>query len=75
MVAWGGVLRSFVTQSKKQRNIDGSAKLLVFCVRNRRCQKQCNECLKLRSEMQWAQNGFSVLPKVIYMPDGKNNNE
>ena len=70
MSSWSRVLRSFVTQSKKRINFDGTPKLIAFCLQNRRCTQQCDECLRIRSEMHWQKNGV-YLPKVIYVPDNK----
>ena len=69
-MTWANVLRSFVRQSKKRTNVDGSPKLIVFCMQSRRCTKQCKECLHFRSELRFIQSGLAT-PDVIYLGDGE----
>lgn len=69
-MTWANVLRSFVRQSRKRSNIDGSPKLIVFCMQSRRCTEQCKDCLHFRSELRFIQSGLTT-PEVIYLGDGQ----
>lgn len=68
MSRMGGIKATLYQFAKaKRRNVDGSTKLIVFCLQNYRCQVQCEECLKWRNE--WEQKKkHDLLPKVIYVP-------
>ena len=62
-----------VCSGKKARpklplNPDGSKRLLVFCLRSFRCEKQCRECLLTRSRWRLEGSGSAAaIPKVIYL--------
>lgn len=62
-------LRSLGRLARARPTVDGSTRLIAFCLANYRCTNQCQLCLQMRSQWRMADLGM-VPPRVIYLGDG-----
>ena len=62
-------LRSLGRLARLNPNVDGSTRLVVFCLANYRCAAQCPRCLYMRSHWRLVDSGL-MPPRVIYLGNG-----
>jgi len=62
-------LRSLGRLARLNPNVDGSPRLVAFCLANYRCATQCQRCLYMRSHWRLVDSGL-MPPRVIYLGNG-----